>query len=117
MVDGTGGPGYSRDTMADFRAHMIARYGPLPSEGANAPYRNPDIYGDMDRRRYLNFAAKWQAYPNESMGHYCRRFREAMLPYIPQELVDPEWRALQLIRDGLPSEVKYFVPAPEIGIS
>ena len=59
---------------ADFRAYTIARYGPLPGEGANAPYRDPDIYGDMYRRRYLNFTSEWHAYPNETMGHYCRRF-------------------------------------------
>ncbi|GMN33025.1 hypothetical protein TIFTF001_041824 [Ficus carica] len=99
---------------ADFHARIIARYGPPPDKGANAPYRDPDIYGDMHRRRYLDFVAEWHAYPNESMGHYCRRFREAMLPYIPQELVDPEWRAMQILKDGLPPEVKYFVPAPVI---
>ncbi|GMN27213.1 hypothetical protein TIFTF001_046123 [Ficus carica] len=101
----------------DFRARIIVRYGPLHDEGANAPYRDPDIYGDMHRRRYLDFVAEWHAYPNESMGHYCRRFREAMLSYIPQELVDPEWRAMHILRDGLPPEVKYFVPAPVVGVS
>ncbi|GMN32739.1 hypothetical protein TIFTF001_046632 [Ficus carica] len=40
-----------------------------------------------------------------------------MLPYIPQELVDPEWRAMQILRDGLPPEVKYFVLAPVVGVS
>ncbi|GMN70035.1 hypothetical protein TIFTF001_039078 [Ficus carica] len=102
---------------ADFRARIIARYGPPPDEGANAPYRDPDIYGDMHRRRYLDFVAEWHAYPNESMGHYCCRFREAMLPYIPQELVDPEWRAMQILKDGLAPEVKYFVPTPVVGVS
>ncbi|GMN24836.1 hypothetical protein TIFTF001_045890 [Ficus carica] len=71
----------------------------------------------MLRRRYLDFVEEWHAYPNESMGHYYRRFREAMLPYIPQELVDPEWRAMHILRDGLPLEVKYFVPAPVVGVS
>ncbi|GMN34750.1 hypothetical protein TIFTF001_044940 [Ficus carica] len=40
-----------------------------------------------------------------------------MLPYIPQELVDLEWRAMQILRNGLPPEVKYFVPAPVVGVS
>ncbi|GMN65088.1 hypothetical protein TIFTF001_034152 [Ficus carica] len=57
----------------------------------------------MYMRRYLNYAAEWQAYSNESMGHYCRRFRDAMLPYIRQELDDLEWQAMHIIRDGLPS--------------
>ncbi|GMN65263.1 hypothetical protein TIFTF001_034332 [Ficus carica] len=102
---------------ADFRARIIARYGPPPDEGANALFRDPDIYGDMQRRRYLDFVAEWHAYPNESMAHYCRRFREAMLPYIPQEFVDPKWRAMQILRYGLPPQVKYFVPAPVVGVS
>ncbi|GMN58491.1 hypothetical protein TIFTF001_027594 [Ficus carica] len=37
-------------SWADFRARIIARYGPPPDEGANAPYRDPNIYGDMHRR-------------------------------------------------------------------
>ncbi|GMN48242.1 hypothetical protein TIFTF001_017410 [Ficus carica] len=101
---------------ADFYAFILARFGPLPDEGANRPYRDPEIYNDMYRRRYLNYFAEWYAYLNESMGHYCQRFREAMLPYIPRELDDPEWRALHIIRDGLPPEVKPFVPAPQRGI-
>ncbi|GMN62991.1 hypothetical protein TIFTF001_032057 [Ficus carica] len=87
-----GDPAIHGIPWVDFRAHMIARYGPLPGEGANAQYRDPDIYGDMYRRRYLNFAVEWHAYPNESMGHYC-------------------------CRDGLLPEVKYFVPVPEVGVS
>ncbi|GMN34712.1 hypothetical protein TIFTF001_044941 [Ficus carica] len=35
----------------DFRVWIIARYGLPPDEGVNAPYRDPDIYGDMHRRR------------------------------------------------------------------
>ncbi|GMN30698.1 hypothetical protein TIFTF001_044507 [Ficus carica] len=38
------------------------------------PYRDPRIYNDMYMRRYLNYVAEWQAYPNESMGYYCQRF-------------------------------------------
>ncbi|GMN72385.1 hypothetical protein TIFTF001_052849 [Ficus carica] len=81
------------------------------------PYRDPDIYNDMYMRRYLNYVSEWQAYPNESMGHYCRRFRDALLPYIPRELDDLEWRAMHIIRDGSPPEVKQFVPVPIVVIS
>ncbi|GMN60100.1 hypothetical protein TIFTF001_029193 [Ficus carica] len=87
-----GEPVIPKRSWADFRALIIARYGPLPDEEANMPYRDPDIYNDMYMRRYLNYAAEWRAYPNESMGHYCRR-------------------------DGLPLGVKQFVPAPIMGIS
>ncbi|GMN67657.1 hypothetical protein TIFTF001_036716 [Ficus carica] len=104
-------------SWADFHALIIARYRPLPDEEANMPYRDPDIYNDMYMRRYLNYVVEWYAYPNESMGHYCRRFRDAMLPYIPRELDGLEWRTIHIIRDGLPSEVKQFVLAPIMGIS
>ncbi|GMN18662.1 hypothetical protein TIFTF001_049833 [Ficus carica] len=40
-----------------------------------------------------------------------------MLPYISRELDDPEWRALHIIRDGLPLEVKQFVRTPIMGIT
>ncbi|GMN60871.1 hypothetical protein TIFTF001_029964 [Ficus carica] len=66
--------------QAEFRALIIARYGPLPNEDADLPYRDLEIYNDMYLRRYLGYAADWRAYPNESMGHYCRRFQDAMLP-------------------------------------
>ncbi|GMN70351.1 hypothetical protein TIFTF001_039394 [Ficus carica] len=79
-------------SWADFRALSIVRYGPLPDEEANMPYRDPDIYNDMYMRRYLNYVAEWQAYPNESMGHYC-------------------WR------DGLSPKVKQFIPVPIVVIS
>ncbi|GMN51973.1 hypothetical protein TIFTF001_021110 [Ficus carica] len=78
--------------------------------------KDSGIYNDRYRRRYLNYVAKWYAYPNKYMGHYCQRFREAMLPYIPRELDNPEWQALHIITGGLLSEVKRFVPAPIRGI-
>ncbi|GMN60408.1 hypothetical protein TIFTF001_029512 [Ficus carica] len=106
-----------RSTPPDFRALIIARYGTLPDEEANMPYHDPNIYNDMYMRQYLNYVAEWYTYPNESMGHYCRRFQDTMLPYIPRELDDPEWRALHIIRDGLPPEVKQFVPTPIMGIT
>ncbi|GMN75329.1 hypothetical protein TIFTF001_056406, partial [Ficus carica] len=61
----------------------------------------------MNLVRYLNYVYDWHAYPGESMGHYCRRFQEAMLPHIP-DLDNPEMRALQLLREGLPPEIKEY---------
>ncbi|GMN28867.1 hypothetical protein TIFTF001_050569, partial [Ficus carica] len=104
------------DSWAEFRALIIARYEPLPNEDADLPYRDPEIYNDMCLGRYLGYAADWRAYPNESMGHYCRRFQVAMLPYISRDLGDPELQALYLFREGLPSEIMIFVPAPMAGM-
>ena len=80
------------------------------------PYHDPEIYNDMNFARYLSYVADWHAYPNESMSHYCRRFQNAMLPHIP-DLGSPEMRALQLLRDGLPPEIKTFVQAPKVGMT
>ncbi|GMN66203.1 hypothetical protein TIFTF001_035273 [Ficus carica] len=104
-------------SWADFHVLIIARYGPLPDEEANMPYRDLDIYNDMNMRRYLDYVADWRAYPNESMGHYCRRFQSAMLPYIPRDLGNPELQALHLLREGLPLEVQQFVPATMTGVT
>ncbi|GMN59388.1 hypothetical protein TIFTF001_028467 [Ficus carica] len=71
----------SGDSWAEFRALIIARYGPLPNEDADLPYRDPEIYNDMYLGQYLSNATDWRAYLNESMGQYCRRFQDAMLPY------------------------------------
>ncbi|GMN68285.1 hypothetical protein TIFTF001_037340 [Ficus carica] len=57
------------DTWVDFRAMLIARFGPLPDEGADVPYRDPEIYRDMHHARYLSYTAVWHAYPQESMSH------------------------------------------------
>ncbi|GMN65764.1 hypothetical protein TIFTF001_034870 [Ficus carica] len=100
----------------EFRALTIARYGPLPDKDAVMPYRDPEIYNDMNFERYLNYVTDWHAYPKESMGHYCRRFQEAMLPHIP-DIGSSEMRALQLLRNGLPPEVKEFVQAPMVGMT
>ncbi|GMN63731.1 hypothetical protein TIFTF001_032794 [Ficus carica] len=81
------------------------------------PYRDPDIYNDMNMRRYLDYVVDWRVYPNESMGHYCRRFQDAMLPHIPRNLGNPELQALHLHREGLPPEVKQFVPATMTGVT
>ncbi|GMN23951.1 hypothetical protein TIFTF001_040514 [Ficus carica] len=104
-------------SWVDFHALIIARYGPLPDEEANMPYRDPEIYNDMYLGRYLSYVADWRAYPNESMGHYCRRFQDAMLPYIPQDLGSPELQALHPLRGGLPPEVRIFVLAPMVGMT
>ena len=99
-------------TWADFRTLMIERFGPLPGEGADAPYRDPEIYRDMRHARYLSFSTTWHAYLQESMGHYCRRFQEEMLPYIPQDIDSPEMQALVILRNGLPPQIRQFAPAP-----
>ncbi|GMN60605.1 hypothetical protein TIFTF001_029693 [Ficus carica] len=38
----------------EFCALIIARYGPLPDGDAVMPYRDPEIYNDMNFGRYLN---------------------------------------------------------------
>ena len=40
-----------------------------------------------------------------------------MLPHIPRDLGDPEQHALYLLRKGLPSEIKIFVPTPMAGMT
>ncbi|GMN23031.1 hypothetical protein TIFTF001_043620 [Ficus carica] len=89
---------------------ITARFGPSLEEDARIHYRDPKIYCDMNLVRYLNYVYDWHAYPGESMGHYCRRFQEAMLPHIP-DLGNPEMRALQLLREGLPPEIKEYAYA------
>ncbi|GMN69468.1 hypothetical protein TIFTF001_038517 [Ficus carica] len=98
-------------TWADFRTLMIERFGPLPGEGADAPYRDPEIYRDMRHARYVSFLWTWHAYPQESMGHYYRRFQEEMLPYIPQDIDSPEMQALVILRNGLLPQIRQFAPA------
>ncbi|GMN62988.1 hypothetical protein TIFTF001_032055 [Ficus carica] len=107
----------SSRAWADFRALMIACYGPLPNEDADMPYRDPDIYRDMYLERYFSYVADWHTYPHESKGHYCRRFQEAMLPHVLQDLGSPELWALHVLRGGLPPEIRRFVPAPLTGMT
>ncbi|GMN18861.1 hypothetical protein TIFTF001_045084 [Ficus carica] len=80
-----GDPAIHGIPWADFRAHMIARYGPLPGEGANAPYRDPDtaicIGDDIST--------------SPRSGTLTRM---------------STWATIAV-------EVKYFVPAPEVGVS
>ncbi|GMN60089.1 hypothetical protein TIFTF001_029187 [Ficus carica] len=100
----------------NFRNIITAHFGPPLEEDAGIHYRDPEIYRDMNLVRYLNYVYDWHAYPGESMGHYCRRFQEAMLPHIP-DLGNPEMRALQLLREGLPPEIKEYVQAPILGMT
>ena len=79
------------------------RYGPLPTRrGLGAPARDPEIYRDMRHTRYRLLSQAWHAYPGESMSHYGWRFREEMLPYVPQDFPDPELdiRRYQLTSDA-----------------
>ncbi|GMN23229.1 hypothetical protein TIFTF001_045757 [Ficus carica] len=112
-----GEPAMPGGTWANFRILITARYEPPPDEDANMPARDPEIYNDMYLSRFLSYVADWSAYPNESMGHYCRRFQEAMLPHIPPAIGDPLLQALFLIREGLPPHVRAFVPEPIAGIT
>ncbi|GMN19033.1 hypothetical protein TIFTF001_046899 [Ficus carica] len=77
-----GEPQMPSRTLAHFRAAVLARYRPFLAEepGGDGQYRDPEIYRDMHHVWYQHFVANWHAYPQESMGHYCRRFQEAMLP-------------------------------------
>ncbi|GMN30400.1 hypothetical protein TIFTF001_041453 [Ficus carica] len=103
-------------TWAHFRTLVIARFGPVPDEGADGPHRDPEIYRAMHLERYFSYVVDWHAYPQESMGHYCWRFQEAMLPHIPQDLASPELRALLILRNGLPPEIRRFVSEPMAGM-
>ncbi|GMN29157.1 hypothetical protein TIFTF001_050580 [Ficus carica] len=104
-------------TWAHFRALVIARYGPIPEEGAGEPYRDPEIYRDMQHRRYQSSVANWRAYPQESVGHYCRRFQEAMLSHIPQNIPNPEMQALVILHNGLPPQLRQYVAEPMLGMT
>ncbi|GMN64277.1 hypothetical protein TIFTF001_033346 [Ficus carica] len=99
-------------TWVHFRMLVIAHYGPVLDEGADAPYRNPEIYQDMYHERYYGFVADWHAYPQESMGHYCRRFQEAMLPHILQDIPSPRMHALVILRNGLLHQIRQHTPMP-----
>ncbi|GMN21620.1 hypothetical protein TIFTF001_045522 [Ficus carica] len=99
-------------TWPHFRTCMINRYGPVPEEGIEEPYRDPEIYRDMQHERYHVFVADWHAYPHEPMDHYCRRFQEAMLPHIPMDIPHPGLQALVILRNGLPPQILQHTPLP-----
>ncbi|GMN34070.1 hypothetical protein TIFTF001_044865 [Ficus carica] len=46
------------------------------------------------------------------MGHYCRRFQEAMLPHIPQDIASPGLQALVILRNGLPPQIRQYIIEP-----
>ncbi|GMN20507.1 hypothetical protein TIFTF001_047120 [Ficus carica] len=104
-------------TWAHFRAIMITRYGPVPEEGVDEPYHDPEIYRDMQHERYYIFVADWHAYPQETMDHYCRRFQEAMLPHIPQDIPSPGMQALVILRNGLPPPIRQHTPIPTLDMT
>ena len=82
-------------TWAHFRAVVLARYGPIPAAEPDddEQYRDPEIYRDRHYRRFQSSVTDWYAYPQKSMGHYCCRFQEAMLPYVPQDIPHPQLQA------------------------
>ena len=110
-----GEPALLGGSWEEFRTLIIERYGPILEKDVTIPYRDPAIYNNMNFERYLNYAADWHAYPGESMSHYCRRFQEAMLPYIPN-IGEPGMKALQLLRKGVPPEIRTFVQVPVAGM-
>ncbi|GMN26284.1 hypothetical protein TIFTF001_040830 [Ficus carica] len=112
-----GEPSMPGGTWVDFCALITVRYGLPPDEDANMPYRDPEIYNDMYLERFISYVADWRTYPNESMGHYYQRFRDAMLPHIPHALGSPLLQALFLLREGLPPNVRPFVPEPLVGMT
>ena len=111
-----GEPQMPSRTWAHFRAAVLARYGPFLVGGPSSDrqYRDPEIYRDMHHARYQHFVADWHAYPQESMGHYCRRFQEAMLPHVPQDLPHPELQALVILRNGVPPQIRHYVIEPTL---
>ena len=107
-----GEPQLPSRTWVHFRSLMVGRFGPILDYGPGAPQRDPDIYRDMYDTRYHSYTLEWHAYPLETMAHYCMRFQEAMLPYIPQEMDHPMLEALMVLRNGLPGRIRQHVPYP-----
>ncbi|GMN68501.1 hypothetical protein TIFTF001_037557 [Ficus carica] len=99
-------------TWPHFHTCMINRYGPVPEEGIEEPYRDLEIYRDMQHERYHVLVADWHAYPHEPMDHYCRRFQEAMLPHIPMDIPHPGLQTLVILRNGLPPQIRQHTPIP-----
>ena len=93
-------------TWTQFFLAMRGRFRPLPTRrGLGTPARDPEIYRDMRHTRYQLLSQAWHAYPGESMSHYGWRFREEMLPHIPQDLPDPEIEAPTLLRNEVPAHI------------
>ncbi|GMN63823.1 hypothetical protein TIFTF001_032883 [Ficus carica] len=106
---------------ADFRAFILARFGPLPYEGANRPYRNPKIYNDMYRRRYLSYVV--ECWMTRSGGHcisletgYCWKLSVAPVDDYMVEPVDDAGIAVPLFQGGpvWPEDPIPAIPLQEI---
>ena len=110
-------PAMPSRTWAHFRTLVLERYGPILNDGTGGPARDPEIYYDMFHTRYHRYVADWHAYPQESMAHYCRRFQEAILPFIPPDIYDPEFQALVILRNGVPHRLRKYVTMPAPGMS
>ena len=109
----TGAREVSAHTWTQFYGVIYERYGPMQTRrGLGAPDRDPEIYRVMRHSRYQLWSHAWQAYPGESMVHYGWRFREEMLPLIPQDLPDADMEALTLLRNGVPMQIRQHVPIP-----
>ncbi|GMN23497.1 hypothetical protein TIFTF001_045782 [Ficus carica] len=52
-------------SWAHFRTLVVVRFGPVPDEGADTTYRDPEIYRDMYLERYYCYVTDWHAYPQE----------------------------------------------------
>ncbi|GMN63002.1 hypothetical protein TIFTF001_032071 [Ficus carica] len=111
-------------SWVDFRALIIARYGPVQDEDADIPFRDPEIYHDMYLGRYLGYVADWRAYPNELMSHYCRRFQEIFVPTpmagmivenMIQDIMEAEFIAYMIQADELMDDI-IKVPMDDTGI-
>ncbi|GMN68679.1 hypothetical protein TIFTF001_037735 [Ficus carica] len=87
-----GEPAMQGGTWVDFRALITVRYGLLPNEDANMPARDPEIYNNMYHWRFL------------VMLQFGTRTRTS------------RW-ALLLIREGLPPNIRPFVPEPIVGMT
>ena len=103
----------SEPTWPQFFMAVKRRFGPLQTRrGLGAPARDPEIYRDMRHTRYQLLSQAWHAYPGETMSHYGWRFREEMLPHVPQDIPDPEIEAQTLLWNGVPASFRHHVPLP-----
>ena len=100
------------DTWMQFRSALRGRYGPPQPRGLGAPRRDPEIYRVTRHTQYELLSSAWHAYPGETMSHYQWRFREMMLPHVPQDFPEPELVAQKLLWRGVPEHIRQNVPAP-----
>lgn len=100
------------DTWFQFRIALRRRFGPPQPRGLGAPRRDPEIYRVTRHTQYELLSSAWHAYPGETMNHYSWRFREMMLPHVPQDLPELELEAQKLLWRGIPEQIRRFVPEP-----